>query len=206
MIPSARAIRISRPIFRSMFVKIAWEIEILYSGSGPGCRERGIYRKNRGTHIGNSYRARNRFSGTRRTDTSCKRSAERVKRATERQRTPHPSPKPDLKSCALRVTASSTPRHAASLDMYHARMSLLPLACWRSPISIGVSILERACAAIFFSPQKKRAGLLRLPERAKQPIRSSRTCPLFLFLFLTLALYSKTSAGARGYETGRTPL
>ena len=93
-----------------------------------------------------------------------KRSAERVKRATERQRTPHPSPKPDLKSCALRVTASSTPRHAASLDMYHARMSLLPLACdggwegltcWRSPISIGVSILERACAAIFSRRKKK---------------------------------------------------
>ena len=94
-----------------------------------------------------------------------KRSAERVKRATERQRTPHPSPKPVLKSCALRVTASSTPRHAASLDMYHARMSLLPLACgggwegltcWRSPISIGVSILERACAAHSTTRNKRR--------------------------------------------------
>lgn len=50
MIPLEIAMRISCPIFRSIFVKIAWEIAIPYSGSGPGCRERELYRKNRGAH------------------------------------------------------------------------------------------------------------------------------------------------------------
>ena len=72
MIPLAIAMRISCPIFRSIFVKIAWEIAIPYSGSGPGCREREYMGKTRGPHKWNAYRARNRFTSTRRTDTSCK--------------------------------------------------------------------------------------------------------------------------------------
>ena len=50
MIPLAIAMRVSCPIFRSIFVKIAWEIAIPYSGSGPGCREREYMGKTRGAH------------------------------------------------------------------------------------------------------------------------------------------------------------
>ena len=49
MIPLAMAMRVSCPIFRSIFVKIAGEIAIPYSGSGPGCREREyMYDENKG--------------------------------------------------------------------------------------------------------------------------------------------------------------
>ena len=91
--------------------------------------------------------------------------AERVKRATERQRTPQPSPKPVLKKlgavryCVINAAIRSFCGHESCEDE-PAPPSLWRRgggsACWCSPISLfGVPILERACAAIFFPPQKK---------------------------------------------------
>ena len=52
MIPSAIAERTSSPIFRPTFAKIAWEIAIPHTGSGPGCREREyMYDENKGGPI-----------------------------------------------------------------------------------------------------------------------------------------------------------
>ena len=50
MIPPAIAERISSPIFRSTFVKIAWEIAIPYTRPGSGSRER-MHEENKGGPI-----------------------------------------------------------------------------------------------------------------------------------------------------------
>ena len=94
-----------------------------------------------------------------------RRLAERVKRATERQRTPQPSPKPVLKNlgavrhCVINAAIRSFSGHESRED------EPAPPSLWRrgggsacscSPISLfGVSILERACAAIFSRRKKK---------------------------------------------------
>lgn len=102
-----------------------------------------------------------------------RRSVQRVNRATNANEAPQTSSKTVVKSCALRGTASSTPRHTAYLDIYHAGMGLLPLTCdggvgaWPVGALFSLSCASNARACVcgrLFSRRKKRAGHNFLPS------------------------------------------